>query len=102
MKYEDFAEKRLISDIAKGRYSKERVRELLDLYAKACLEKAEENIFEYCWLTLLQELRFEANYTKEQMEAFFSCLVKSIECGIGILMIYLSILLSTAMGRVMV
>lgn len=79
MKYEDFAEQRLISDIAKGRYPKEKVRELLDLYAKACIKKAEENIFEYCWLTLLQELRFEAGYTKEEMEAFFAKTVDAVE-----------------------
>lgn len=65
---DDYIVEDIISDIAKGRYSKNRVNKMFKEAILAGCQETERVAAEFWCYSFLQDLHYEFGFTKEQME----------------------------------
>ena len=84
MNMRDYVAEERLRDIAKGRYSARKVRDMFYAAVEAgCLE-TERMVFEYCALMFLQELHFEFGFGRKRLERFlegFSEKARAFDAG---------------------
>lgn len=79
MKYEEFIEQRIVSDVAKGRYPKAKVQEIFHTFAEVVCKNTEKAVFEYCWLFCLQTLHYEFGFGQKRLMRFFNEASKAVD-----------------------
>lgn len=79
MKYDEFLTRELVSDMAKGRYNKDRVRQIMETTCRVVAKDVEKKVFEYAWLFALQTLHYEFGFGKIRLERFFNESAKAID-----------------------
>lgn len=79
MKYEEFYEKRLLSDVAKGRFPKDKVKEIFHTLCRVVAKNVEKAVFEYCWLFCLQTLHYEFGFGQKRLQRFFDEASKAVD-----------------------
>lgn len=79
MKYTEIIEERMVSDIAKGRYPKEKVKDIFQTMSRIVAKNVEKNVFEYCWLFCLQTLHYEFGFGQKRLERFFNESSKAVD-----------------------
>lgn len=67
----EMVEDKILSDIAKGRYKKAKVKELIEIFMRASADEARKEMFEWCWLFACQTLHYEFGFEKDDLEKFF-------------------------------
>lgn len=67
----EMVEDKILSDIAKGRYNKAKVKELIELFMRAASEAARKEMFEWDWLFACQTLHYTFGFEKDDLEKFF-------------------------------
>lgn len=79
MKYEEFYEERILSDVAKGRFSKAKVKEIFHTLCRVVAKRVEKAVFEYCWLFCLQTLHYEFGFGQKRLLRFFNEASKAVD-----------------------
>lgn len=72
-------EEKLISDLAKGRFPKAKVKHIIEVFCRESARKAERNTFEFCWLFCLQTLAYEFGFGKDRLQRFFDEASKAVD-----------------------
>lgn len=79
MKYEEFYEERILSDVAKGRFPKAKVKEIFHTLCRVVAKNVEKAVFEYCWLFCLQTLHAEFGFGQKRLQRFFDEASKAVD-----------------------
>lgn len=66
MKYEEFYEERILSDVAKGRFPKAKVKEIFHTLCRVVAKNVEKAVFEYCWLFCAEKGHFPFDFITEK------------------------------------
>lgn len=70
MTIKDYIVNDRLKDIAKGRYSADRVKDIIHSVCQSVSQDVERAVFEYCALMFLQELHYEFGFGKKRLERF--------------------------------
>ena len=72
-------EDRVIGDIAKGRFPKAKVREIIEELCRIKGLDISRRVFEYSWLFALQTLHYEFGFGAKRLERFWSECAKAVD-----------------------
>lgn len=78
MTFDEILTRELMSDIAKGRYNRQKVREIMDRLCGEVAHEVERTVFEYAMLQALQCLHYEFGFGNKRLQRFFDELSKAI------------------------
>ena len=78
MTYDEVLTRDLMSNMAKGRYNKEKIREIMTTLCHEVAEDVEKTVFEYTLLQALQCLHYEFGFGAKRLQRFFEEISKTI------------------------
>lgn len=72
-------EDRMYGDIAKGRFTKAKVKEIILEMNRVVAKNTQRKVFEWCWLFCLQTLAYEFGFGKDRLQRFFDEASKAVD-----------------------
>lgn len=79
MTYDELLTRELVSDMAKGRFDKVKIREIMTTLCREVAGDVEKTVFEYTLLQALQCLHYEFGFGAKRLQRFFEECCKTIE-----------------------
>lgn len=81
---DDYLARDVMSNIAKGRYNRQKVEEMFQTVSRSVAQDVERAAFEYCALMFLQSLHYDFGFGRKRLERFisdFSEKARAFDCG---------------------